>query len=290
MGLLRFDIRYPNGERDIAVVEGERAVVGSASHCDVRLPVDQAAYEHLIIEVSGGSVRAEARATNPPATINGMPLTSSAVGPDAALGAGNVRIFVSYGADGAETDAALAKEKKKETSPIVRVAALVAIPIAGYMLLLDPNDGLAGPPADDPVLFSSVAATCPQTTREQAIMAGEEKMDQATGKRERTPFSPSEGLEAVGLYETAAACLKLGGRVDQAEDATQAATQLREVITRDMRTRRLRLVRMLAVEDYQLADRDVKALEGLTHGKQGAFVNWLSRVRSELNAKKSTPR
>ena len=50
------------------------------------------------------------------------------------------------------------------------------------------------------------------------------------------------------------------------------------------------LVRMLAVGDYQLADRDVKALESLTRGKQGAFVNWLSRVRSELNGKKSTPR
>ena len=54
-----------------------------------------------------------------------------------------------------------------------------------------------------------------------------------------------------------------------------------------MRTRRLRLTRMLQVEDYQLAERDVKALEALTKGKTGPFVNWLASVRNELNAKKS---
>lgn len=286
MGILKFDIRYATGHREVTVVEGERAVIGSASHCDVRLPMDQAAYEHLIVEVSGGTVKAEARATQPPATINGMPLTSSVVAPDAALGCGNVRIFVAYATDAADGDAVVSKEKK-ESSPIVRVAALVAIPIAGYMLLLDPDEGFNPPPAEDPVLFSAAAATCPHATTDQAIVAGEEKFDQAVGKRERTPFSPAEGLAAVVLYETAAACLTLGHRTDQAQDAVEAAQQLRQVITRDMRTRRLRLTRMLQVEDYQLAERDVKALEALTKGKTGPFVNWLASVRNELNAKKS---
>ena len=289
MGVLKFDIRYPNGQHEVAVVEGERALVGSAAHCDVRLPVDQAAYEHLVIEASGGSVRAEARATTPPATINGMPLLSSAVAPDAALGAGNVRIFVSYAADTDQNDALVSKENK-ESSPIVRIAALIAIPIAGYMLLLDPDEGVGRPPTEDPVLFSSAEASCPQSVPAQAIVAGEERLDQAIGKRERTPFVPSEGLAAVALYETAAACLRLGQRIDRAEEATQSAAQLREVITRDMRTRRLRLTRMLAVEDYDLAERDVKALEGLTKGKKGPFISWLASVRNELNAKKSTPR
>src|SRR4051812_320397 len=96
MSVLRFDIRYPNGHREMAVVEGERALLGSASYCDIRFPVDQAAYEHVTVEVLGGTLRAEAKAHNPPATINGMPLTSSPLGPDTVLGIGAAQIFVTF--------------------------------------------------------------------------------------------------------------------------------------------------------------------------------------------------
>ena len=64
MSVLRFEIRYPNGHREAAVVEGERALIGSASHCDVRLPMDAAAYEHVLIEVQGSTLRAESKATS----------------------------------------------------------------------------------------------------------------------------------------------------------------------------------------------------------------------------------
>jgi hypothetical protein len=91
----------------------------------------------------------------------------------------------------------------------------------------------------------------------------------------------------VGLFETAAVCFKSGGRVDQANDASADAAQLRSVITRDMRTRRLRLGQMLKLRDDELAERDVKQLESLTRGKQGPFVSWLASVRTELNARRS---
>lgn len=286
MGVLKFDIRYPTGHREFAVVEGERALIGSASHCDVRLPMDQAAYEHLLIEVSAGTVRAEARASQPPATINGMPLTSCAVSPDAALGAGQVRIYVVFAENAAPSDAPVTKDKA-ETSPLVRLVALIAVPVAGYMLLLDPAASLDSPPTVDPQLFANAPTSCPQATGERAVAMAEEKLDQAIGKRERAPFAPGEGVAAVGLFETAAVCFKAGGRVDQAKDAAADAAQLRSVITRDMRSRRLRLSQMLKLHDDELAERDVKQLESLTRGKQGPFVTWLASVRTELNARRS---
>ena len=59
MGIIQFDIRHANGQRESAVVEAERAVIGSAAHCDVRLPMDQAAFEHIVVEVVAGKLRAE---------------------------------------------------------------------------------------------------------------------------------------------------------------------------------------------------------------------------------------
>jgi len=284
MGVLKFDIRYPNGHRDVTVVEGERALVGSASHCEVRLPMDQAAYEHLVIEVTGGTVRASAIASQPPATINGMPLTTSAVTPDAMLGAGNVRIFVHYEGD-SRTGEAQVDKKEGESSPVIRLIGLVLIPLAGYMLLADPDTSFGDVPAEDPKLFASAPAVCGQSDPAQALVAAQDKLDQAVGKCERTPFAPRDGLAAVTLFETAAACFKLGGDAALAEEAKLSGQQLRETISRDFRTRRLRLSRMLAVEDFELASHDVKALQALTQGQSGPFVNWLADVKRQLNAK-----
>lgn len=287
MGLLKFDIRYPNGHRDLTVVEGERALIGSASHCEVRLPMDQAAYEHLVIEVSAGTVRAEARASEPPATINGMPLTTSPVTPDAMLGAGNVRIFVHYEDDARTGDAQINKDKG-ESSPLVRILALIMIPLAGYMLLADSDEDFGDVPAQEPQLFSTQAAVCNQTDPTQALVAARDKQDQAFGKRERMPFAARDGIAAVSLFDTAAACFQLGGDLADAEQAKESAQQLREALTRDFRTRRLRLTRMLAVEDFELAAHDVQALQALTQGKSGPFVNWLASVKRQLAAKIST--
>ena len=96
MGIIQFDIRHPDGRRESIVVEGERAMIGSASHCDVRLPMDQAAYEHVLIESLSGTLRAEAKADHPPATINNMPLSASALSADSVLGIGRIRLFVTF--------------------------------------------------------------------------------------------------------------------------------------------------------------------------------------------------
>src|SRR5258706_6562530 len=150
MSVLRFDIRYPNGHREMAVVEGERALLGSASYCDIRFPVDQAAYEHVTIEVLGNILRAEAKAHSPPATMNGMPLTSSPVGPDAVLGIGAVQIFVtlvSHHLDGPEIGhEGQKKSKKGESSPLIRLIGLIVLPIGAYMVLLDDGPGIPDPP------------------------------------------------------------------------------------------------------------------------------------------------
>src|SRR5437773_12176429 len=113
MGIIKFDIRHANGQRESAVVEGQRALIGSAAHCDVRLAMDQSAYEHVLIEVVGSTLRAEARAEQPPATVDGVELVASALSPDAVLGVGNTRLYVSFVPDALDGPQVLAKQQTK---------------------------------------------------------------------------------------------------------------------------------------------------------------------------------
>ncbi len=286
MGIIQFDIRHPSGHRESAVVESERALIGSASHCDVRLPVDQAAYEHVLIEVIGGTLRAEAKVDKPPATVRDMPLTQSVLTPNDVLGIGQVRIFVTFVADAAEGAGASAS-KKKESSPVVQLGLIAAFGAAMYLLLAESEAPIVPPPTQDMELFKAVERTCPQSNPVKATALAEDQLSAAEGKRERMPFDTSEGTAAVVLYETAAACFKEGGLAERATEALESAATLKQDLTLDFRTRRLRLSHMLKVEDYEIALQDVNVLRKLTDGQTGKYVTWLGQVSKQLEAKTS---
>jgi hypothetical protein len=286
VGVIQFDIRYPNGQRESAVVEGQRALIGSASHCDVRLPMDQAAYEHVLVEVVGATLRAEAKAEQPPATINGMPLTAGALAADSVLGVGRVRLFINYVADVADGGQASAG-KKKDRSLGVHLALIALFGAAIFMLLVEPQTSIAAAPAEAPQLFGAPVAGCPRPNPGQALAYAQEQRDLADGKRERMPFILTDGVLAVGLYDTAAACFRAGGQEPSAKEAQQSARWLERELTNEFRARQLRLSHLLTVEDYELAKRDLSALRALTQGKQGRYVEWLDTVAKQLKAKEA---
>jgi hypothetical protein len=280
MSLIQFDIRHPNGQRESTVVDGQRALIGSGSHCDVRLPMDQAAYEHVRIEVIGDTLRAEAVAENPPATIDGMPLTASTLTRESVLGIGRVRVFVNHVADLLE--GTNVKSANKQSSPLVQVGLLVGFAVAAYLLLAEQDTAIAPPPAQAPKLFAEAAPSCAGKNPIEAVAYAQEQLDLANGKRERMPFFVTDGVEAVGLYKLAAACFKLGGVKSQSEEADEAASSLRKSLSDDFRARQLRLTYSLKVGDYALAKQDVLVLRGLTKGQQGKYVEWLRTADKQL--------
>jgi hypothetical protein len=284
MGLIKFDIRMPNGQRESAVVESERALIGSASYCDVRLPMDQAAYEHVLIEVHGQTLRAEAKADKPEATINGMPFVSSALAQDAVLGIGAIRIYISFVSDLYEGPNI--QKKKDESNPAIRVIGLAVFAVCAYVLLNDPEDPIAPPPDDKMALFADTAPACPQATPETALALAEEKLALADGKRERMPFDAREGVEAVPVYDLAIACFKAANREAQVKETEASRDSLKRTVSDDFRARKLRLAHMLKVEDFELAKVDVLVLQHLTAEKQGPYVEWLAGVNRRLYPKK----
>jgi hypothetical protein len=283
MGIIQFDIRHANGQRESAVVEGQRALIGSASHCDVRLAVDQAAYEHVLIEAVGSTLRAEARAEQPPATLDGVELVASALSPDAVLGVGNTRLYVSFVPDAFDGPQVFKKQQGK--SPLL---ALALVPVFGallYLLFWDEGNSIAPPPAQVQALFSDAKVACPQQEASRALAFAEEQTQLAEGKQERLPFAIEDGVVAVGLYRLAASCFLSGGDAARANQAEQAEAVLKQSLNDEYRSRRLRLSHLLTVEDYPLALKDVSVLRALTSDRKGRYFEWLAQVSEQLKAK-----
>ncbi|HKO46857.1 MAG TPA: hypothetical protein VJV79_04000 [Polyangiaceae bacterium] len=283
MGIIKFDIRHANGQRESAVVEGQRALIGSASHCDVRLAMDQSAYEQILIEVVGSTLRAEARAHQPPATVDGVELVAGALSPDAVLGVGGTRLYVSFVPD--EFDGPRLSNKQQATNPLL---ALGLIPIFGallYLLFFEGDSKIAPPPAQVQALFADGPLACPQQDPSRALAFAEEQTEIAQGKQERLPFAVEDGVFAVGLYRLAAVCFHTGSDGVRAAEAEQAATLLEQELSDEYRARRLRLSHLLTVEDYALALKDVSVLRALTTEKKGRYFEWLTQVTEQLKAK-----
>jgi hypothetical protein len=281
VSIIRFEIRYADGKKEIANVDGERALIGNSAHCDIRLPLDQAAGEHVAVEVVGGTVRLETKAFEPPATINGMPFTNMPISPDVPLKIGSTRIFITIGEVALDGGPVLQK-KAEQTSPLMKVLAVGVLGAGAFMMLSGDDAGTSLAPAQVIDLFPTTAVTCPQSTADQALSLASDKYAVAQGKRERSPFAPKDGVLAVDLYKTASACFRVGGDPGDADDADQAAQQLSASITQDFRARRVRLEHMLALGDFELARHDVQVLRSLTEGKSGAYVQWLQQQNTML--------
>ncbi len=265
-------------------MDAERVLIGSGAHCEIRLPVDQAAIEHVLVQLGPAGATAEARSFNPPPTLNGSPFSKVQLMPDAVLGVGHVQIAI--GVTEVAGDAGLVVKKQEKTSPLTYILAAIAIPISLYVILSDNGDaGSGAPPKEFPKLFDAPMTTCPQQNPEQAAAFAADKLELADARRERRAFHVQDGVAAVPLFEEAAACFKAGGDPQSAKDAEQAAVDLRAKVEEDYRTHRVRLEHAMAVKDWPTAQKEVRVLLDFTEGKQGDYVSWLSTVDRRLQLK-----
>jgi hypothetical protein len=160
VSFLRFQIRHPTGQVEHLNVEGERVLIGSGAHCEIRLPIDQSAVESVLVQRSAGGVFAQALSFEPPPTINNTPFSQAPLQPESALGIGPVQIYVTL-SDTAQGEAVIAK-KKQATSPVTLVlAAVCALGAAYYFLLMDEEKGPAPQPTQVPELWEPPVRRAP---------------------------------------------------------------------------------------------------------------------------------
>src|SRR5688572_19120546 len=245
MRVLKFLTRLPTGQVEQLAVEAERVLIGSGAHCEIRLPIDQARVEHVLIELGPAGVFARALSFEPPPMINNVPFTQAPLPPGAVLGVTQTQIYV----EAVEDAGAGLQQQKKKSSPVMLLALLLMIPAAAY-LFFDSDSGGAEikQRPQPPELWGAPVAACPYQGT-QALGFAREKMAIADAKRERRPFHIQDGVSAVPVYETAAACFRAGGDGGSAGLADESAKYLRREITDDFRARRVRLDHALQIED-----------------------------------------
>ncbi|HKO49121.1 MAG TPA: hypothetical protein VJV79_15420 [Polyangiaceae bacterium] len=285
MSMLRFDITLADGSKESLQTDAERVLIGRGAHCDIRLPDGTAAVEHVAIEVAAAALRVRARAFTPPPTLNGEEFQDATISGDLELEIGAVVIRLSR----VQVSGQKLATKKEGGSVAVRVIGVLALLALAGMLLFRASRVSETAPTAVPELWSEAPVTCPMSTSGQARAFAVEKRIVADGKRERHPFHASDGVEAVSLYQTAAACFEKAGDRPNADELEGLAQQLRADVNDDFRVRRLRLERALETHEDEVAVREVVMLRTLTLGKQGPYIDWINRLARKLAVDKDSP-
>lgn len=283
MKALKFLVRYPDGRAEEFTIDAERVLIGSGAHCEIRLPVDQAAMEHVSVSMGPASALVEARAFEPPPTINGSPFQRAQLLPDAVLGINQVQMTVSV--IEVATKEGLVQRKQEKTSPATYVLAAIAIPLSLYVILSD--SGSSGPepaPTETPALWGDPITACPQSGNQALALANDQRV-LGVARRERRPFHVQDGVKAVPAFETAAACYEAAGKQRDARETSEAAKSLREDVDEDYRTHRVRLEHALSVSDWPTVQIEVRVLMAFLEGQQGEYVTWLSNLDRKLQLK-----
>jgi hypothetical protein len=269
-----------NGRTESFAVDAERVRIGTAAYCEVRLPHGEAAPLHIVLEDGGPlGLRAEVVAVTPPATVNGAPLGSGVLPPNAVLEIGKTQLALATLGGAVVGAGPVAKQK---TSPITLVAAVIAVPLGLAQLSLPEPEDEMGSQHQPPALFASAAPSCPQSEPTAALALATEQRDLAFAKRERRPFRASDGVRAVELYRLTAACYRAGGNAPLAEHADGDAQALERDLHESYRTHRVRLEHALSTKNYQVAQVEVRALRDLTNGRPGEYSNWLQSLSRRL--------
>ncbi len=284
MRALRVQTRLPTGQVEQVVIEGERVLVGSGAHCEIRLPLAEARVEHVLIELGAAGIFASALSFEPPPTINNVPFTQAPLPPGSILGVTGTQIYVEVVEGPA---AGTARQQTKKSSPITLIALMLMLPGAGLLFLTpdEPTDTTETARPQPPELWAPPSGQCPQPDRAAALGYARERMAVADAKRERRPFHVQDGVSAVPTYEVAAACFRAGGDAPSANLADESAKYLRREMSDDFRMRRVRLDHALTIEDYAAAQKEVRVLLQFVEGKSGDYVTWLSNLDRKLKLK-----
>jgi hypothetical protein len=277
-------VTHADGRRQRLRVEATSARVGSAAHCEVRLPIDQAAGEHVLLLRQGDGVMAQARCSEPAPTIDGTPFTSARLPSSAVLALAETRIVVSVAEQERGTSIASIFRRSAAwlVAGLVAAAAVVGFGRSGLGV-----DGTAAAEVPNPPpLWTAPQKTCRSKSESDADQRAEQLVAQAHAKRLRGAFAPADAVDAVSLYENAAACFRRAGRSHLAHRAELRATELRRRTADRYRARQLRLSLALEAQDWRAIDREVRSLTAMLGPGDGAYRRWLAALhrRAGLHA------
>jgi hypothetical protein len=279
---LRFTIEHPGGNKQDLSVDSDSVTVGSGAHCEIRLAGEEIPVEQLKVEVRGGGVFAEARSMTPAALLNGLPFTRGRLLPNTTLHIGQIKLQVECAEAAARPVVARAKESK--TNPLTWIAAGVGFPLGFYLVFTAaPQETDLGAAPEPPPLWSQ-AEDDPCTHRDPAVAEAQavSYLGQASGRRERSPFAPQDGVESVSLYIKAAACFSQAKNTVDAQFARGEAEHMKQTTSRQFHVHQVRLERALATNEYDFAQAEARMLQAFVGPGGGEYNGWLSDLQRRI--------
>ncbi len=275
-----FTIEAPGREPTEHVFEGDRALLGSGGHCEIRLPAECGAdAEQLEVVVRGHQLWVNALASAPAALIDGQAFQEAELTPDTVIELGRARLRARL--DSGAKPATEEKKKASQVSPMTLILAMLGLGAAGYLYLQDQGAGPGrGAPtsAEAPALWSSAPETCPEPVGEGAYSLALDALRIAQAKEERRPFKTAAGVASVDDYRRAVACFSAAGETSLAAHFTQTATGLEASVNNDYRAHRLKLDHALATQDWETARVEADVVLAFVGGQSGPYVAWLSEL------------
>ncbi|HYQ44849.1 MAG TPA: hypothetical protein VER11_22845 [Polyangiaceae bacterium] len=282
---LEISVRYPNGTRQTLTVDSATALVGSGSHCEIRLPSEDAAVEQLRLSSDAAGVFGQVRSLERSVTLNGVPFVEGRLLSGGVLSIGRVELTVSV----VETQLARGqtKHKKDSGSSAIYALAMLGFPL-GFYLVLSHQDADAALPNEvqPPPLFATASATqCPESEHDAALAVATEERRRAETARERAPFSGQDAVNAVVAFRRSAACFTRADVGQRASDSALQADSLQRDVEREFHVHRVRLERALATKSYEEARTEVRLLLSYIGRHSGAYANWLLSLDRQIELK-----
>lgn len=281
---LKFVIRNADAREHELSVDAEMARIGSGSHCEIRLEAEDAAVEHVCVKVRAGVVFAEALCMNPPALLNGSPFVEGRLLPESVLKLGRVELRVSV------VERYLVTGKRRGPTPASRrmVYALCSIGIPLGIALMSMVPDSRPPNWEQPaqVLWATdQEISCPQNEPASASALADKLRAQAETARERAPFSPEDGTQAVDLFASAAACYSAAGASAEVEHVRSARADLKRTLEREFHVHQVRLERALVTQRFEQAKTEIRVLMSFANHRAPDYVNWLSTLDRQIVVK-----
>jgi hypothetical protein len=261
-------------------------LVGSGSHCDVRLPPEEVAVEQLLLEQRGERVYLRSLTSDGALRLGNAPFEEGELASGTKLTLGELQLRVGVRSQSKRTSKA--GDSSTQTL-ITRVLLVVGIAVGGYKVAFpDNHNDVLGNAVDAPALFTDAAVNgvgCNVTDERDAAFQAERWALEASLKRERAPYYPKDGVASVRLYEGAEACFRKAGRAADAERTHATVLALRASLEDEFHVRQVRLERFLQREKHDNAQREVAVLMTFVAHQDGEYVQWLGAVQRELSAR-----
>ena len=259
-------------------------LVGSGSHCDVRLLPEEAAAEQLVFELREDSIYARSLSTDGSVLQAGERFDEGYLAAGAILTLGELVLRVGLRS---EHKRASAKADSALQTTLTRVVLMAAISVGLYKLMYpDTQLGVLDRVVAAPRLFSdSEAAQCSVQDANEALFQAQRYRLEASLRHERAPFYARDGVASVGLYRDAEACFRTAGRDADADRVAKTQKKLRADLEDEFHVRQVRLERFLSLKKHDQAQQEVYVLQSFVHHRDGEYVQWLAAVQRELNAR-----